>query len=158
MCTGFWMIQRPCILMITFCGSCGIGSHLLSYKLLIVTLIHVLFFLVNGLHIYRFCVMLNWLPLFHVHVSLHHMDFKFELFIGINITVHNPIDISWIHFHRTLQELLFVLCPGSDEQLPQHPCFTSGEVSVVNVLIPIFAFFSCNLSRSIEVLTIAYAI
>lgn len=82
-CTGFWMIQRPCILMITFCGSCGIASHLLSdYKLLIVTLIHVQFFLVNGFHIYRFCVMFNWLPLFHMHVSLHHMDFKFELFIG----------------------------------------------------------------------------
>ncbi|KAH7658743.1 Non-specific serine/threonine protein kinase protein [Dioscorea alata] len=28
---------------------------------------------------------------------------------------------------RTFQELLFVLCPSSDEQLPQHQCFTSGE-------------------------------
>ncbi|XP_039143208.1 serine/threonine-protein kinase ATM-like [Dioscorea cayenensis subsp. rotundata] len=44
-------------------------------------------------------------------------------------TMYSHDNILWLLW--TFQELLFVLCPSSDEQLPQHLCYTSGETAKI---------------------------
>ena len=127
-------------------SSCGIAPHFFSVQMLLVgALIHEDMFYSFPIYVLCICRFLWCLSDFLFSIcTFHGVTWIINLKHSLLSTSQFIIQLIFLEciLQSALQEPLDVLCTVSVEWLPQHACFTSGEVSMLNVSIATLSL--CN--------------